>query len=277
MQKVQAEGYQVAPFPIMRRFAVDSARLSSKRNYMVGLLEFDVTRPRRAIEAYKAATGQTLSFTGFVVHCLANAIEHHKQVQAIPDWRGRLVIFDDVNITVLIEVGTDHGKIPIPYLLRRANCKSVKEIHDEIRACQKKPEGMKEVRFMRYFLYLPWIIRHMFYNTVLKHPIRSRNIVCPVIVTAVGMFSKAGGWGIPAGNFSLAVTLGGISSKPGVVRECIEIREHLCVTVSIDHQVLDGAPATRFIQEFRELVEQGCGLEEELPVSILQQVARLNC
>ncbi len=37
--------------------------------------------------------------------------------------------------------------------------------------------------------------------------------------------------------------------------------------------VLDGVPATRFTQEFRELVEQGNGLEEEMPVSIFQQVA----
>jgi len=90
MQKVQDEGYQVAPFPIMWRFAVDSARLNSKRNYMVGLLEFDVTQPRRVIETYITVTGETLSFTVFIVHCLSNTIAHHKQVQAIPDWRGRL-------------------------------------------------------------------------------------------------------------------------------------------------------------------------------------------
>jgi chloramphenicol O-acetyltransferase len=273
MPKELYEGYQVAPFPVMRRLAVDSARLSSMRNYMIGLLEFDVTEPRRGIQAYKAATRETLSFTAFIVHCLAKAIEHHKQVQAMPDWRGRLIIFDDVNITVLIEAGTEQGKIPVPYLLRRANCKSVQEIHNEIRACQKKPEGMKETRFMRCFLHLPWIIRYLSYNIILKHPIRSQKIICPVIVTAIGMFSTGGGWGVPAGNFSLAVTLGGITTKPGVVHGRIEPREYLCVTVSFDHLVLDGAPATRFVQEFRELVEQGDGLEEEMPVSIFQQVA----
>lgn len=272
MPKVQEERYQIVPFPVMRRFAVDSGRLSRMRNYMVGLLEFDVTEARRTIRAHKAA-GEALSFTAFIIHCLAKAIEQHKQVQAMPDWRGRLVIFDDVNITVLIEVDTEQGKIPIPYLLQKANRKSVQEIHNEIRACQNKPQGMKEARFMRYFLHLPWFLRYLCYNTILMHPVRSRNIVCPVLVTAVGMFGKGSGWGLPAGNFSLAVTLGGIATKPGVVKGQIEIREYLYVTLSFDHQTLDGAPAARFTQVFRKFVEKGIGLEEKLPNSILQQEA----
>ena len=272
MSKVQSEGYQVAPFPVMRRSAMDSGRLSRSSSYMIGLLEFDVTDARRVIQAHNAA-GESLSFTAFIIHCLAKAIEQHKQVQAMPDWRGRLVIFDDVNINVLIEVDTEQGKVPIPYLLSKANRKSVQEIHSEIRTCQKKPMGMKETRYKRYFLHLPWMLRYLCYHTILMHPIQSRKIVCPVIVTAVGMFGEGGGWGIPAGNISLVVTLGGIATKPGVVNGQIEIRDYLCVTISFDHQVLDGAPAARFTHAFRKLVEHGSGLEQELPAPLFQQDA----
>ena len=48
----------------------------------------------------------------------------------------------------------------------------------------------------------------------------------------------------PAG--SLAVALGGIAQKPGVVDGRVEIREYLSVTLSFDHDILDGAPAARF-------------------------------
>ena len=58
----------------------------------------------------------------------------------------------------------------------------------------------------------------------------------------------------------LTVTLGGIAEKPGVVDGRIEIREYLCVTVSFDHDIIDGAPAARFTRQFRELVESGYGL-----------------
>lgn len=272
MSKEQQEGYQVVPFQVMRRFAVDSGRLSRMRNYMIGLLEFDVTDARREIRAHKAATGEAVSFTAFIVHCLAKAVEKHRQVQAMPDWRERLVIFDDVNITVLIEVDTEQGKIPVPYLLRKANHKSVREISNEIRNCQEKPSGMKEAQFMRYFLRLPWFLRHLCYSMILKNPTRSRNIVCPVLLTAVGMFGEGGGWGIPAGNFSLAVTLGGIATKPGFVNGKLEAREYLCVTLSIDHQAVDGAPAARFAREFRILVEQSIGPEELSPSVVFDQV-----
>jgi pyruvate/2-oxoglutarate dehydrogenase complex dihydrolipoamide acyltransferase (E2) component len=61
-------------------------------------------------------------------------------------------------------------------------------------------------------------------------------------------------------NFPLTVTLGGIVEKPGVVDGQIKVREYLDVTVSFDHDIIDGAPAARFTRQFRELVEEGYGL-----------------
>jgi pyruvate/2-oxoglutarate dehydrogenase complex dihydrolipoamide acyltransferase (E2) component len=37
------------------------------------------------------------------------------------------------------------------------------------------------------------------------------------------------------------------------------------VTISLDHDVVDGAPAARFTQCFKELVESGAGLGELEP------------
>ena len=37
----------------------------------------------------------------------------------------------------------------------------------------------------------------------------------------------------------------------------LENREYLCVTISLDHDIVDGAPAARFIQRLKELVESG--------------------
>jgi pyruvate/2-oxoglutarate dehydrogenase complex dihydrolipoamide acyltransferase (E2) component len=42
----------------------------------------------------------------------------------------------------------------------------------------------------------------------------------------------------------------------------IEIRERLSMTVSFDHDIIDGAPAARFTQRFKELIETGYGLIE---------------
>jgi pyruvate/2-oxoglutarate dehydrogenase complex dihydrolipoamide acyltransferase (E2) component len=47
------------------------------------------------------------------------------------------------------------------------------------------------------------------------------------------------------------------------VEERIEPREILNLTVSFDHDIVDGGPATRFVRRLVELIESGYGLDEE--------------
>lgn len=56
--------------------------------------------------------------------------------------------------------------------------------------------------------------------------------------------------------------MGGISQKPGVHEGEIAIRDYLDLTVSFDHDVVDGAPAARFTQTFRTLLEDAHGLRK---------------
>jgi hypothetical protein len=58
------------------------------------------------------------------------------------------------------------------------------------------------------------------------------------------------------------VAVGGIAEKPGVVDGRIAVREYLYMTLSFDHDIIDGAPAARFISRMRELIESGYGLRE---------------
>jgi hypothetical protein len=56
------------------------------------------------------------------------------------------------------------------------------------------------------------------------------------------------------------VTVGGIGQKSGIVDGHIAIREYLSLTISFDHDIIDGAPAARFTQRLKELIESGSGL-----------------
>jgi len=90
-----------------------------------------------------------------------------------------------------------------------------------------------------------------------------KNFLGTVGITAVGMFGKGSGWGIPTAPIqSLFLTLGGIAEKPGVVDGYIAIREYLCLTVSLDHDIIDGAPAARFVTRLKDLIESGYGLDD---------------
>jgi pyruvate/2-oxoglutarate dehydrogenase complex dihydrolipoamide acyltransferase (E2) component len=260
MTRKKRDGYTIEPFPKMRRFAIDSGRLGRQRHIVHGLLEMDVTHARRYIREHKTRTGETLSFTAFVIACLAKAVDTNKEVHAHLNWWNQLVIFDEVNVNVMIEAESEGRKVPIPHVIKAANKRTFREIHEEIRATQAQPRSSGESKFMRWFLLLPGFVRRSFYWLVTKNPHLAREYRSSIMVTAVGMFGKGGGWGIPMASFPLTVTLGGIVEKPGVVDGQIEVREYLDVTVSFDHDIIDGAPAARFTRQFRELVEGGYGL-----------------
>jgi len=257
----QKNPYRSEPIPKMRRFSIDAGYLGHRRHIIHGLLEVDVTQARAYICEYKDRTGERLSFTAFIITCLSKAIESNPHLHAYRDWRNRLVIFEDVNINTMVEVDMDGKKVPMPRILHAVNRKSFIDIHEEIRSTQATPQESTESKFMHWFLLLPAFIRRFFYLIVMRFPHTLRNYSTSVLVTSVGMFGRGGGWGIPFPNFTLTVTVGGVVKKPGVHQDQIAIREYLDLTVSVDHDIVDGAPAARFVNRFRELLESGYGLE----------------
>ena len=101
----------------------------------------------------------------------------------------------------------------------------------------------------------------------MRYPRLQKNYGGTVGVTAVGMFGKGSGWGIPTAAHTLDITLGGISEKPVVLDGRLETREYLNMTISMDHDIIDGAPATRFASRLKELIESGYGLIDQDSVS----------
>jgi pyruvate/2-oxoglutarate dehydrogenase complex dihydrolipoamide acyltransferase (E2) component len=245
---------------------VDGGRIGRHKHLIHGLVEFDVTEPRAILRAHKRESGETLSFTAFVTHCLGQAVGQHKAMHAYRSWRNQLILFDDVDVNTVFAVKTEsgHDKI-LPHILRAANRRSVRALHDEIRAFQAGHRTSTEEHALDWFVRLPGPLRRGLYWAILRNPPQFKSMMGTVSLTAVGMFGSGGGWGLPVPAHSLQITLGGIAEKPGVIHHRIEIREFLSVTISLDHDVVDGAPAARFTQCFKELVESGAGLGELEP------------
>ncbi len=253
--------YTVEPFPAARQIIVEAGRMGSRRPLIHGLLEIDVTCARTVLREHKARTGETLSFTAFIVACFAQAIDADKRVQAKQDWRNRLIVFDEVDVVTLIE--TERGGVALPHIIRAANHKTFHEIHDEIRAVQTTPRRSEQRSspLMRVAPHVPSILRKMFYWWLLKNPVRLKRYSGTCSVTSVGMFGRGSGWGLTfLPMHTLGLTVGGIAEKPGVIDGRIEIREYLNLTITFDHDVVDGAPAARFAQRLKELLESGYGL-----------------
>jgi len=257
------QAYCVVPYPKIRRPMVDGGRMGRLKHTVHGLFEIDVTQPRQIIRAHKELTGESLSFTGFIMTCLGHAVDMNKYMQAYRNWRDQLIIFDDVDINTLFEVQVDGRPVIRPHIIRAVNKKDFQSIHEEIREFQSQHAASRESKFIDAFVLLPGFIRRIFYWAVFNNPHYLKEIMGTVSMSGIGMFGEGGFWGIPVPNHTLQITLGGIAEKPGVVEGRIEVRQYLSATVSIDHDIVDGAPAARFTQRFKELVESSYGLLED--------------
>lgn len=254
--------YTVEPFPAARQLIAEAGRMGSRRSLIHGLLEIDVTQARTMLREHKARSGETLSFTAFSVACFAHAVDQDRRVQAYRNWRNQLIVFEDVDVVTLIE--TERGGVALPHIIRAANHKTFRQIHDEIRAIQVKPmrSAQRSSLLMRLGPHLPAISRRVFYGLLLKNPQQLKQYSGTCLVTSVGMFGQGSGWGLGFLPWhTLGLTVGGIASKPGVIEGRIEIREYLCLTITFDHDIVDGAPAARFAQRLKEYLEGGYGLD----------------
>jgi len=261
--KQQHADYQVVPNPKIRRWFAAAFRSAQHTPMMHGLIEVDVTRARAFLREHKTNTGESLSFTAFLIACLAKAVDEHKAVQACRKSSKHLIVFEEVDVYLPIEHDVAGQKQPMPYILRAANRKTVREIHHEIRAAQVQGVTKDLMRFQSLptFLFKPYL--WIFTWIGRTHPRLWKKNVGTVGMTAVGMFGNGAGWGIPpAPPTTLMMTVGGIAEKPGVVNGTIAIREYLSLTLSVNHDIVDGAPAARFTERLKELIESGYGLDD---------------
>ena len=84
-----------------------------------------------------------------------------------------------------------------------------------------------------------------------------------LVLTALGMLGRGGGWGIQLTNCTLSICTGGVTEKPAYVDNVLMKREFLDVTVAFNHDIVDGGPAARFVTRFRRLVETAALLTPE--------------
>jgi pyruvate/2-oxoglutarate dehydrogenase complex dihydrolipoamide acyltransferase (E2) component len=260
----QHNDYKVVPYPKLRRLLAVMLHALQRKPMMHFLLEVDVTNARAFLRDHKAHTGEALSFTAFLIACLAKAVDEHKAVQAYRKGRKHLVLFDDVDVETQIERDVAGQKQNITYIIRAASRKTFREIHHEIRAAQVEEVEKARVgsKALQWYVFLPTLLFRFLYG--MRGPHMLKQYGGTVGTAAVGMFEGGAGWAIPIGHpQSLMMTVGGIGVKPGVVDGDIAIRDYLSLTISFDHEIIDGAPAARFTRRLKELIEGGHGLIEQ--------------
>lgn len=247
--------------PTERLPTLELTRALRRRNPMYGLVEVDVTVPRQRIRADLERTGERLSFTAYLVACLARAVAENPSVAAFRSGR-RLVVFDHVDVSTMVEVATEGARVPLPHVVRDAGHKTVRAIHHEIRGVQQGTALLHHTRaLLRPLPYIPKPVRLLLWRVLAPWTRLRQRLGGTVAVTSVGAFIGGPGWGLAPVAYPVTLMVGGIARRPVLRDGALEEREHLCLTLVLDHEVVDGAPAARFGTRLRELIEEGAGLE----------------
>lgn len=258
------KGYTAAPLSFNRKMVIASATVTNQKSAIHSFTEVDVTVPRQLIKSNFEKTGEKLSFTGYIVKCLAETIKQYPQFNSFIKGR-KLVTLDDITISALTEREFDGEKIPEPVGIQQAQEKTYRQINDEIRAAQKnKNKKLGGLSNQTWIQFIPGFLLKTFV-WLAERNIKMAKRYGKVAVTAVGMFTNEPIWFIPHGTATVLLTVGGIVKKQVYEDGKNTERELLCLTGSFDHNIIDGAPAARFMNQLIETIKSGHVIKSILP------------
>jgi len=246
--------FEIRPFPALRRIVVDAGRATRRVPVIHGLVEADVT------EAMRLLAGSDATLTAFVASAVARTAAEMPEVHAVRDLRGRLAIPVGVDLNLSIEVEVDGGSFPMNHVVRDAHLRSPAELAREVGGIKTTPDtsataGMEGAA--RLFVRLPGLVRTTALRLLRRLPGTQRRLIGTVGVTSVGMFGRGGGWGLALPIHPLTVVVGGLADRPAGDGS---VRRMLHLTMSFDHDVVDGAPAARFTARVRDRLQEADGL-----------------
>ena len=255
----QKRGFTSERISFNRKMVAVSAAVTAGKSTIHSLCEADITLPRRMMREHHERTGEKLSFTAYIVYCLAQVVKEHPHLNAFR--RGnRLITLDDVTVSVLVEREFSGEKVPEPLAIEAAQRLSYQEVNDRIRSAKTRTDSsLGGFSGMTWIRHIPGFLLETFVRLADRN-IRMAKRYGKVAVTAVGMFSREPIWFIPHGSTTVLITVGSIEKRIIFTSERHEEREFLCLTGSFDHDIVDGAPAARFMNQFLETLKSGIGL-----------------
>ena len=260
-------------FPKSRIATFDTVYIGKRKHHMAGFLEFDVTDSLQKIRDYRVRENTQLSFTAWLIKTISSTLAEFPQAHGYLVGKRKVMSFRDIDVGILIEREIQGALVPIPYVLRKTNEKSMVDITKEIEQARVQVLQENDMvlgnsgsnRLQDLYNLLPAIFRRLFWYFILKQPKLANKMMGSVSITPIGMMGSVRGSFLHTSVHPISFGVGSIIKKPGVVGKEIEIRDFLQLTILLDHDVIDGAPMARFVQQLSKRIESGYELDVTKP------------
>jgi pyruvate/2-oxoglutarate dehydrogenase complex dihydrolipoamide acyltransferase (E2) component len=254
--------WTVAPVPKERQPVLDRLAGASRRFQVHGLLELDVTTAAGRI----AVADPRVSWTCYLLASVARAVARHPEVNTRRAGR-HLLTFDRVDIAATVERHWQGRTVLDVATLTGADRLTCAMLTDLLHTAKYGPgQPHRLSRPMAQLMRLPGPLRRAAIRGAGTLPTVAAGFGPAVGVTSIGMFADVWGWAVPLAPLSVVVSVGGVAERAVVRDGQVVVRSMLPLTLSFDHAVVDGAPAARFSETLRELVESATALED-VPVA----------
>ncbi len=264
---LKGRGYRTVAVPRMRNMIWDIMDEARRKNTMHLSFDADAVGMNVQIAKYSAALGAPVSITTYLTKVLADTVADDTSMQAYLSSRKKFILFDDVDVSVMIERKVDGARLPVPFVLRRANQKSLVEIDAALKQAKRKPlhVGSGPVSALEsQFFSLPRFIRKFFWFFIRRDPRLFKEIAGTVALTSLPWHvdGRGIGWGISP--MTLTLVVGATSKQVKLVDGLAVEHEVLQLHIEADHDVIDAAPMARFVVRFKARLVGGLG-EVPLP------------
>ena len=255
--------YLFKQIPRTRIATFDIFAVGLLKHHVIALLEFDVTQSRLRLRDLRKK-GTKISFNTWVIKVISSVLQVHPEASAYIYGKKKLILFNNINISILVEKKIGDKKVPVPVVIEKANHKTILEIANEIENAKNLELSISDTVINkslnlseRIYYHMPGFIRRSAWRFMLRNPKIAFKKMGNAVITSVGMMGKINGWFIQKSVHPISFGIGSVLKKAVVIDDEIKIREILNMTILVDHDVIDGAPMVRFLNDLTKSLEAG--------------------
>src|SRR5215216_2791488 len=131
----ELQSYEIS-YPSSRQLTFDVGRIGLGKHHVRALLEVDVTEARRIIKQNRHS-GNKISFTAWLIKAIGDCVALHPQIAGVNDAKhNKVLVFEDVDISMVVEKEVNGTRVPLPYVIRKADKKTLCQIQEEIESAK---------------------------------------------------------------------------------------------------------------------------------------------
>ena len=249
--------------PRSRIATFDIVSVGLLKHHISTLLEFDVTESRKKLHELRK-NGVSVSFNAWIIKVIGSILKKHPEASAYLYNKKKLILFNNINISILVEKKINDKKVPIPVVIEEINKKSALEITIEIENAKNQELSNNDIVINkrsnileRLYYHMPGFLRRAVWKLMLRNPKIAYKKMGNAVITSVGMMGRINGWFIQKSVHPISFGIGSVLKKATVINNEIKVREILNMTILFDHDVIDGAPMVRFLNDLTRSLESG--------------------